>query len=217
MQTLTKELIGARLVNRIITDVQLARILSGSEQRRYHLVNRAMKVGELVRLRRGSYLLASEYRDYPAHPFALAQVFVSGSYVSFETALSHHGWIPEAVYSTASVTPESKRRAIDHVVFGQFTFYPLAIKEGRFLELVSHQQITKQSMLVAEPIRALMDLVCLRKKKWQGIEWLIEGMRIDYEQLREVTGADIRTLVDTYKHRRVREFLQALSRELGND
>jgi len=217
MQTLTKELIKAGLNNRIISDVQLARVFSGSDQRRYHLVNRAVKEAELVRIQRGSYLLASEYRDYPVHPFALAQVFGAGSYVSFESALSHHGWIPEAVYSIASVSPESKSKAVESAHFGQFIFYPLAVNEGRFLELVKHKQITKQSMLVAEPIRALMDLVCHRKKEWQGVEWLTEGLRIDSDQLKKVTGADIRTLMGTYKHKRVREFLTALSKELGND
>lgn len=42
-------------------------------QRRYGLVNRALKAGELIRLTRGSYLLADRYRDYSGHSFALAQ------------------------------------------------------------------------------------------------------------------------------------------------
>ena len=62
---------------------------ASNKQRRYHLVHRAIKAGELLRLRRGSYLLAESFRDYPIHPFALAQAFVPGSYVSYETALAH--------------------------------------------------------------------------------------------------------------------------------
>ena len=72
-------------------------------------------------------------------------------------------------------------------------------------------------MLVAHPIRALMDLVCLKKSEWQGIEWLHENLRIDDEYLRQVTGADIRTLELVYKHKRVKSFLKHLARELGND
>ena len=90
MQTLTKQLIDLKLFNRVLTDNLLARIIKGSKQRRYHLVNRAIKAGELLRLRRGSYLLAEPFRDYPIHPFALAQAFVPGSYMSYETALAHH-------------------------------------------------------------------------------------------------------------------------------
>jgi predicted transcriptional regulator of viral defense system len=217
MQTLTEQLIDKGFRNRVIVDTQLARLISGTPQRRHNLVNRAMKAGELLRLRRGSYLLSERYRDYTAHPFALAQAFMPGSYVSFETALSHHGWIPEAVYTTASVAPGRKSQEYEHPLFGSFSFHPLAIKAGYFLELVVREQINKQTMLIAEPIRALMDLVCLRKAEWKGMEWLQESMRIDYEHLRQITGTDIRTLKLVYKHKRVTAFLESLARESGND
>ncbi len=217
MQTLTQQLIDLGLKNRVLTDSQLARIVGGSPQRRYGLVNRAMKAGELLRLTRGSYLLADRFRDYPGHPFALAQAFVPGSYVSFETALAHHGWIPEAVYTTASVVAGRKSLDYTHPVFGRLSFHPLAIQAGYFLELVGRLQITEQTMLVAEPFRALMDLVCLRKVEWQGMEWLTEGLRIDNETLRTITSADIRTLALVYKQKRVKAFLTSLARELGHD
>ena len=217
MQTLTRIINEMKLSNRVLTDAQLARLVEGSDQRRHNLVNRALKAGELLRLRRGTYLLAESLRDYPPHPFALAQAFVPGSYVSFETALAHHGWIPEAVYTTASVTPGRKSLAYEHPVFGSFSFHPLAIEAGYFLELVEREVIADQTMLVAVPIRALMDLVCLRKAEWQGMGWLTEGLRIDLEHLRIVTSADIRTLGLVYKQKRVKSFLKSLSRELGND
>jgi len=217
MQTLTEQLIDEGFKNRVIVDTQLARLISGTPQRRHNLVNRAMKAGELLRLRRGAYLLAERYRDYMAHPFALAQVFVPGSYVSFETALAHHGWIPEAVYTTASVTPGRKSQEYEHPLLGSFTFHPLATHAGYFLELVEREQINKQTMLVAKPVRALMDLVCLRKAEWNGMEWLQDSLRIDYEYLRQVTSTDIRTLQLVYKHKRVTLFLESLARESGND
>ena len=210
MQTLTEHLISLGLANRVITDSQLSRLLEGGAQRRYGLVNRAIKAGELLRLRRGCYLLAERFRDYPGHPFALAQFFVPGSYVSFETALSHHGWIPEAVYTTVSVTPARKSLEYEHETFGRFSFYPLAINPGYFLELVERKQITEQALLEAEPFRALMDLVCLRKTEWLGMEWLQESLRIDYEYLRQVTNADIRTLQLVYRHKRVALFLECM-------
>ena len=75
MQTLSRQIIASGLSNRVISDTQLARLVEGSAQRRHNLVNRAMAAAELVRLRRGSYLLADSLRDYPAHPFTLAQAF----------------------------------------------------------------------------------------------------------------------------------------------
>ncbi len=217
MQTLTKALIESGLADRVLSENQLRRVVAGSAQRRYHLVNRAMAAGELLRLRRGTYLLAHDFRDLPAHPFALAQAFDAGSYVSFETALAHHGWIPEAVRSVASVSSGRKSSAYDHAVFGSFTFHPLAVDPGHFLVGVERLELGGQVALVAQPARALMDLVCLRKQEWQGLAWLIEGLRIDLVQLRTITSADIRALSDVYRHKRVHSVLLNLAKELGND
>jgi len=217
MQTLTQQLINQRLENRLLTEKQLARVLHGSPQRRYGLVNRALKAGELLRLTRGSYLLADRYRDYPGHPFALAQAFVQGSYVSLETALAHHHWIPEAVYTTASVTPGRKTLVYETQNFGRFSFHPLAVHADGFLELVQREQIIQQTMLVATPLRALMDLVCLRKTEWQGMAYLTEGLRIDEEFLYSITHDDIDTLMLVYKQKRVQLFLESLARALDHD
>ena len=215
MQTLTQQLINQGLENRLLTEKQLARVLQGSPQRRYGLVNRALKAGELLRLTRGSYLLADRYRDYPGHPFALAQAFVPGSYVSLETALAHHDWIPEAVYTTASVTPGRKTLVYETQDFGRFSFHPLAVHAGGLLELVQREQIVQQTMLVAKPFRALMDLVCLRKTEWQGMAYLTEGLRIDEEHLYSISHGDIDTLMLVYKQKRVKLFLESLATTLG--
>jgi hypothetical protein len=217
MKSLTEKIIETDQVNRVFSDTQLKRMLGGSDARRYGLVNRALKVGELHRVKRALYVLDNKYRDFPLHPFALAQMMEPGSYVSLETALAHHGWIPEAVYTTASILPGRKSKNYEHEKLGNFTFHPLAIETGYFLELVLRQQVDEQTMLIAKPIRALMDLVCLRKKEWQGMDWLVEGMRIDYDYLRTINSAEIRILKLVYKQKSVKNFLDKLSRELGND
>lgn len=217
MQTLTGELSRRGLANRVLTESQLARVVEGSPQRRYHLVNRALKAGELVRLKRGVYLVDSQFREYKPHPFALAQAFVPASYVSFETALAHHGWIPESVRTIACVTPGTKSFEYDNEYFGRFTFRPLATEPGHFLELVDRLMVDQQAALVAQPARALLDLVCERKVEWQGLRWIVESLRIEPESLRKITSADIRTLALTYKQKRVKEFLSSLAKELGHD
>jgi hypothetical protein len=217
VQTLTEEITRLGLTNHVVSDSQLARILSGSPQRRHHLVNRALKAGELIRVRRGLYVLEARLRDHGVHPFALAQALVPGSYVSFETALAHHGWIPEAVRAVACVTPGRKSAAFEVPAFGSFSFSPLAIEDGGFLELVAREASESQHMLVAKPVRALMDLACLRKWEWQGLAWLTEGLRIESDLLRAITGADIGTLEEVYKHRRMKSFLRELARKLGHD
>ncbi len=215
MQTLTEQLLEEGLNDRVLTDVQLGRLISGSSQRRYNLVNRAMKAGELIRLRRGLYILPEKYRSKPCHPYALAQKLVSGSYVSLETALAFHGWIPEAVYTTASIVPGRKSQDFNYERLGRFTFHPLAIQAGYFLELVERVQLGEQAVLMARPVRALLDLVCLKKMDWQGLAWLVQGMRIDEEVLNRVSAAELGILKKVYKHKRVMDFITELEIALG--
>lgn len=160
-------------------------------------------------------MLENKYRSQACHPFHLAQSIVPGSYVSFETAMAFHGWIPEAVYVTASVVSGRRSRDYEHVKVGKFTFHPLAMHTGHFLELVERVQIHEQTMLVAKPIRALMDLVCLRKTDWQGLAWIEQGLRIDREYLQTVSGAELHTLKQVYKQKKVQKFLAELERALN--
>ena len=217
MHTLTNIIIGQGLTNRVLRVSQLKRLVNGSAQCRYNLVNRAIKAGELLRFQRGLYMLNERFRDYPCHPFVLTQALAPGSYVSFETALAYHGWIPEAVFTTASVVSGRKSRQFEHDKMGILSFHPLAIHRKYFLELVDRYQINGQTMLVAKPCRALMDLVCLRKLSWEGIDWLLEGLRIDRESLTAITNNDIKILELVYKQKRVKSYLSSLARELPLD
>ena len=215
MQTLTNILREQGLANHLLTDAQLARVIDGSAQRRYNLVNRALKAGELRRPRRGLYLLARSYRDYDCHPFRLAQMLRPGSYVSLETALSYYDWIPEAVYVTASIVPGRKSSDFEDDQMGRFSFHPLSINKGYFLELVSRETINQQWVLVAQPLRALMDLVYLRKLKWQGLEWFEQSMRIEPELLGTINGNQLSTLKLVYKQKRMQAYLSELEIALG--
>jgi hypothetical protein len=217
VQTLTENVIEQGLAERILSEDQLERVVGGEAARRYGLVNRALKAKELIRVRRGLYVLAQKFRTEAAHPFAIAQAIAPGSYVSFETALSTHGWIPERVRVIASVVPGRKSSVLEHPLLGSFTFHPLALNRRHFLELIERQKLGSQTAFVAEPLRALMDLVCLRKSAWQGLAWLIDGMRIEEQSLRSVTLEQILTLGEVYKQKRPVEFLQSLATELGLD
>lgn len=183
MSTLAQQVAEAGLADRILSERQLGNLLGGGDARRYGLVNRALKDGSLLRVKRGTYMLGRRYRSGAVHPFPVAQALVPGSYVSFESALAHHGWIPEAVFATASVSPGRKTLRFETPDFGSFSFHPLAIAEYHFLTGVDRVEMGKLTAFVAQPLRALLDLVALRKEQWAGIEWLTQGMRIDEESL----------------------------------
>lgn len=214
VQTLTESLLRQGLTNRVLTESQLQRTLGGSPSARYGLVNRALKADELIRVRRGLYLLSPRLRTEPVHPFGVAQAIVHGSYVSFETALSHHGWIPESVRVVASVAPGRKSVTLEHPMFGSFAFHPLALNRSCFLESIERVEFGSQVALVAKPLRALMDLVAFRKLEWQGMAFLTEGLRIDGHSLAAARRTDLQALEHVYQQKRPKEFLRRLAKEL---
>jgi hypothetical protein len=214
MSSLAREILQTDLKNRIFSDCQLGALLGGGNARRYGLVNRALKDGSLVRLKRGTYALGRDSRSEALHPFCVAQSFVPGSYVSFESALAFHGWIPEAVFVTASVSPGRKTQAVETASFGRFGFHPLALCDYQFLVGVDRHSLGALKAFIAQPLRALMDLVALRKLRWSGYQWLIEGMRIDEELLLATTRKDVAALQPVYKHKAARDFLDALDSAL---
>jgi hypothetical protein len=217
MQTLTEALLSGGLAGRVLSERQVDRLVGGDPARRYGLINRALKSDELIRIRRGLYVLPDRYGKPLPHPFVIAQAIEPGSYVSLETSLSFHGWIPEAVHVTASVVPGRKSLTLDHEKLGSFTFHPLALRKQHFLELIERQKFGDQTAWIARPLRALMDLVALRKVEWQGLAWLTEGLRIDLQALRKVPKTQFDTLSEVYQHKRPRSFLHSLMKELKRD
>ncbi len=215
MTPLAKQIIANGQANLVLNDKQLARVLGGSDDRRYGQVNRALKTGELVRVKRGLYVLADKFRDNPVHPFALAQQLLPGSYVSAESALSYHGWIPEAVRSVLSISAKRKSVSYDHNTLGKFDFKRMTVKPGYFLQAVNRHELQHQVALIAEPMRALLDLVYLRKLHWQGLSYLLDGLRIDEQAIRAVPSLSITKLLDVYKGKREKEFIEELLRSLG--
>ncbi|MBA3056460.1 MAG: hypothetical protein KJ614_07210 [Gammaproteobacteria bacterium] len=213
MQTLTEKLIHAGWGGRVFSQVQLARLLEGTPQRRYNLVNRALQHGELLQLRRGLYLLAVQLPNKLPHPFVLAQALQSGSYISFETALSFHGWIPESVPVTLSVVPGRRRLEVDLAALGLFRFYPLALRPGYFLEAVDRHTLNGQTALVAQPLRALLDIVCLRKLAIDSIQTLTRSMRIDDGFLMQTKSLTWQALQRVYAHKRMATAVDALRLE----
>lgn len=210
MNPLAEQIKDAGLANRVLTERHIGELLGGGDARRHGLVHRALKEGALTRLKRGVYLLDARYRDGTIHPFVAAQALLPGSYISFETALAYHHWIPEAVVVTASASPGRKTIAHDTPTMGRFSFHPLATREYQFLTAVDRVKLGGLTALVAQPLRALMDLVVLRKERWSGLDWLTSGMRIDESALASLRHKDFSALQPVYKHRAANEYLNAL-------
>lgn len=199
----------------ILTDKQIDRMLERSIDGRYSYIKRAVKEGLLIRIKRGLFVRASNNSTHEVSPFYIAQALSPGSYISMESALSYHGWIPEAVYSTVSVKSGRKSKEYTHFLFGHFSFSPLAINRIGFLEGVQRVQENNQTWLMASPLRALMDLVAYKKIEWQGLGWLKDGLRIDAEHYLQIKKREFKALENLYKHKKANEFLEKFEHNLN--
>jgi len=120
-------------------------------------LSRWVTSGHVVRLRRGLYALAPPYRKAEPHPFLVANRLVRGSYVSLQSALAHHGLIPEHVPVITSVTtgrPQHRENA-----FGSFEYHHCS--RERLTGYRTERLGGGQEALVATPAKALADLIHL--------------------------------------------------------
>lgn len=193
-----------------IRDVDLARLLNKTNNARYALVKRALKAKTLVRLRKGLYLIPGNNHDTLPHEFELALHLYQPSYVSLESALSYHGWIPEAVYTTTSVS--SKRAQEFKTSLGIFSYK--RIPEQSFYMGVERVATAAGIFFIADPWKALADVIYTQKKIWSSLEALEEDLRIEKSIAMGSDVTQLKTLAKTYPSPRVRRQLMLFLLEI---
>jgi len=120
-------------------------------------LSRWVKSGKLIQLRRGLYVLSEPYRKIAPHPFFVANRLKRASYISLQSALEHHGHIPEYVPSITSVTtgrPETFSNLLGNFIFKH-------IKKELFFGYQKVELGGGQSAFIARPEKALLDLFYL--------------------------------------------------------
>jgi hypothetical protein len=144
----------------------------------------------------------------------VAALLHAPSHVSLETALAHHGLIPEAVYQTASVTV-ARSRVYDTPV-GRFTFQRVPARNPRAgVEAVKVGQ--DAWAFVASALRAIADLVYLRRSVvWEkdGLGFLTDSLRIEEADLRRIELASGEEILASLSSRRVQRYLEGLRKDL---
>jgi predicted transcriptional regulator of viral defense system len=167
--------------------------------------------GEVWRIRRGLYGLANRFAQGRVDPLELAQRIHGPSYVSLETALSQHGWIPEAVQAITSVTPGRSRSF--HTPIGLFTF--TRVPQRRFLAGVRRTSGEGAgAFFLATPLKALADYVHAQRCDWQSAAPVVESLRVEDESLSELTGELFDEVMSAYEPGRVSRFLAGLRKDL---
>jgi predicted transcriptional regulator of viral defense system len=190
----------------VFTQSDVATVLSGSKHRRHALVKRALAKGEILSIRRGLYCLPRPYQKRPLRIHALAQQIYGPSYVSFESALHYHGWIPEAVY-TCTCASIGKAKSFE-TPLGRFDFQRVP-QRVFYLGVDRDVDESGNVAFIATPAKALADYVYLHKPPWDTIEGASGSLRIETEDLLAVSPKDLAELEENYTNKRVRAFLRS--------
>lgn len=148
-------------------------------------ISRLERSGELMRLKKGKYLVVNNIQTNPPSRELIANHLYGPSYVSFETALSFHGLIPERVYLIRSAI--TKRRKSFKTPLGQFEY--LSVPDKYYSIGIQQHIINKQyAFLIASAEKALCDLiVCTKGLRFQSQKalesYLYEDLRIDLDMV----------------------------------
>ena len=210
MQTVT-ELALEKADRRVFTREQAALWVGSRSARLDGLLKRAVAGGEVWRVHRGLYCLSDRYTRGRIDPLELAQRIHGPSYVSLETALSHHGWIPEAVHAVTSVTLRRARSFETPVGLFSFTRVP----QRSFLAGV--RRVSEEgsgAFFMATPLKALADYVYAQRCDWTSAAPVVGSLRVDGDSLAELTGERFDEVMSAYASGRVVRFLTGLRKDL---
>jgi predicted transcriptional regulator of viral defense system len=148
----------------------------------YDKVAAMEKHGDIVRLKKGLYVVSDKISRKPVSRELIANHLYGASYISLETALSHYGLIPEKVFAVRSVTP--KRAKQYENAFGRFEY--VTVPAG-YYSIGIHQQIVdnEYAYLIATPEKAICDLILatprLRLQSVRAVQnYLEDDLRMDF-------------------------------------
>ncbi len=146
--------------------------------------------GKVIRLKRGMYVVDPAVSRMPLSTELIANQLYAPSYVSMSAALKYYGLIPEAVYTTQSMTIKHSR-SFDTPV-GRFDY--LYINREAFPIGVTSVNKQSYAFLMATPEKALCDLIAnspmvnLRYRKDVEV-YLEEDIRVDLEDFRNMDSS----------------------------
>lgn len=156
-------------------------------------ISRLEQAGKIIRLKRGLYIISPELNNSQVSTPLIANHLYGPSYVSFETALSYHGCIPERTYLIKSAT--AKRKKFYKTPFGNFEYITVPV----LWFAIGLQQvivIDNYAFIIASAEKALCDLIIstpgVRFQSKKSVHaYLIEDLRMDIDKLKDMNPAII--------------------------
>ena len=165
-------------------------------------IHALIKEGVLENIKKGLYVTGPTLKVNRPEPFLLANHILGPSYISLDSALSYHAFIPERVYELTSMTTKASRRF--QTPMGVFTYTRLSLPYYSY-GILQIKLSDRQYAMIASPEKALCDKVVttsglqLRNPK-NVMSYLMDDLRIDEDNLKALnTKAMLDWLPDASK------------------
>jgi len=147
----------------IIFSTRDLRLLLGiSRPAAYRLLWRYEKKGHVIKLRRGLYALKNNFPP----SYLVANKLYKPSYISFDTALSFNGIIPETIYSVTSATTRLTREFASAGI--AYNYHRIKKDAYTGYKPIKYLGVT---ILMAEPEKALADYLYFVELKKRGLHY----------------------------------------------
>ncbi len=144
------------IVTPVFTHDQLEYLLSATMSNVNAKISYMVNKGELIRLKKGIYVLGADYQKEPVDMISVANILYAPSYVSYEYALSYYGLIPERVYEITSASLHGKKSF--ETDLGRFSYKPVPLQVYAIGVDWLYDSVNG-GKLIATPEKALCDKV----------------------------------------------------------
>ena len=172
-------------------------------------ISRFLKRKEIIQLKNGLYVATDFFnknRGDISYSFYLANILRTPSYVSSWTALQYYGLVTESIYTIISITTKVTR--IYKTKAGTFAYQSVRkdlFSDFSLIKGKSTSSVGKFDFFIASPARALFDLLYFKTHQFRGVRFeninkLIEGTRIDIKEMRKKDQTALYAMIKKYLH-----------------
>lgn len=174
-------------------------LFEGKWQEARNQLNRWLKKGLIIKLRRGLYILNKDDRKINPSSLYIANQLYIPSYISLEYALGFYGLIPERVISVTSVTTKKTARFTNSM--GRFTYQRIKIKAFRGYTSVKDEN--GLDFFIASPEKAVVDFFYLSLDRIEKPDMDIFEASFRFQNTEDLDDKKIMEMAGFFKNKKL--------------
>jgi predicted transcriptional regulator of viral defense system len=175
-------------------------------------ITRMINTKKIIQVKRGIFL---DVTDDTYSLNSLSSVVYGPSYISFQSAMSFYGIIPERVKAITCASFNKNKNKFFHTIVGDFYYYYVPTRVYPYC--VTTMEENDQKFIIASPEKAICDsLYKVRNITTEEdlINLLVEDWRIDLDVIKNLNRKSFKFLLPLYEKQTCNLFGKWLERSL---